>query len=59
MFVSAAVVLRRVRDEDCADIIILPRGKCCWTKVNDFELDVVPPSKCPLWVDFVAKVGDY
>jgi hypothetical protein len=26
MFVSAAVVLRWVVDEDCADIVTLPRG---------------------------------
>jgi hypothetical protein len=31
LLVSAAVVLRRVIDEDCADIIILPSEQCCWT----------------------------
>jgi len=39
MFVSAVVVLRRVVGEDCADIIILPRGNAVESKVNDFVRD--------------------
>jgi len=34
--------LRRVPDEGCADIIILPRGKCDWMSVNDFARDDEP-----------------